>query len=168
MQAFTYMKKPAFNNARPHRLLACRGFSLLEVLIALVIFSFGLLGLALMQTMALTANDGGYLRSQAVVQAYDMIERMRANGVGVGNKDYDAIPYTPGTNVSCGTTCTPEQISLQDRFAWNTANAALLPEGKGTVTVVALDPNRFTVTITWNDRSNVNDLPQQLTLVVRL
>jgi type IV pilus assembly protein PilV len=97
-----------------------------------------------------------------------MIERMRANEAGVGSKAYDDILATPGTDVSCGTTCTPAQIAAKDRFTWNTANAALLPGGEGTVKVVVGDPNRFTVQISWNDRSNP-ELPEQvLELVVRL
>src|SRR5690606_37316619 len=55
------------------------GFTLIEVLIALVVMSVGLLGLASLQTNTLAFNRDAYLRSQATALAYDIIDRMRAN-----------------------------------------------------------------------------------------
>ncbi len=55
------------------------GFSLLEVLIAIVITSIGLLGLAGMQATGLRNNHSAYHRSQATVLAYDIADRMRSN-----------------------------------------------------------------------------------------
>ncbi len=55
------------------------GFSLLEVLIAIVITSIGLLGLAAMQATGLRNNHSAYHRSQATVLAYDIADRMRSN-----------------------------------------------------------------------------------------
>ena len=56
-----------------------QGFTLLEVLIAMVIFAVGMLGLAGMQGVALKDNNDAYMRSQAVFFAYDMGDRIRAN-----------------------------------------------------------------------------------------
>ena len=55
------------------------GFSLLEVLIAIVVTSIGLLGLAAMQATGLRNNHSAYHRSQATVLAYDIADRMRSN-----------------------------------------------------------------------------------------
>ncbi len=55
------------------------GFSLMEVLIALLVMSIGLLGLAALQATSLKANHSAYQRSQAIFLAYDIIDRMRAN-----------------------------------------------------------------------------------------
>ncbi len=56
-----------------------RGFSLLEVLVALIIFSIGMLGIASLQANVLRLNYGAYQRTQATVLAYNMMDRLRTN-----------------------------------------------------------------------------------------
>ena len=55
------------------------GFTLLEVMIALLVLSIGLLGIAALQANSLKVNHGAYQRSQAIFLAYDMMDRLRAN-----------------------------------------------------------------------------------------
>jgi type IV pilus assembly protein PilV len=153
------------------------GFSLLEVLVALVVISIGLLGVAAMQTMALTAGQGGYLRTQAVFQTYDMMDRLRANATGLAAGLYDNIPDTPGSLPAACSPCAADQIRNFDRYDWNTANQNLLPNGRGTVT--SPDSNTFTINVLWDDRSNQGDagltqaqrdalVAQQFTMTVTL
>jgi type IV pilus modification protein PilV len=70
-----------------------QGFSLFEVLIALVVLSVGLLGLASLQTNTLKFNQGAYLRTQATNLAYDMADRMRANRAAAIANAYDGVDY---------------------------------------------------------------------------
>lgn len=83
------------------------GTSLLEVLIAVVILSIGLLGLAGLQVASLRVNQGALQRSQATTLAYDMLDRMRADVAFVQNfrsvtpdpdvaDDYDALTTVEG------------------------------------------------------------------------
>ena len=65
------------NGGREHA--HCRGTALLEVLIALVVFSLGMLGLAGLQTLSLQFNTSAYYRTQATTLAYGLADRMRAN-----------------------------------------------------------------------------------------
>jgi type IV pilus assembly protein PilV len=58
-----------------------RGVSLIEVLVAMLITTVGLLGFASIQSKALLATSDGYLRTTAMSVAQDMMERMRLNGV---------------------------------------------------------------------------------------
>lgn len=58
---------------------SAQGFTLLEVLIAVVVLSVGLLGLARLQTAGLRQNHSAFMRSQATMLAYDIIDRMRTN-----------------------------------------------------------------------------------------
>lgn len=82
---------------------AQRGFSLLEVLIAVLVLSIGLLGLAGLYAVGLRSVDSANLRTQATVLTQDILERMRANRdaaiAGEYNiSDLDAI--TAGASVA--------------------------------------------------------------------
>ena len=55
------------------------GFSLVEVLISIVVLSFGLLGMVGMQAAALQSNREARLQSSAVLLARDMADMMRGN-----------------------------------------------------------------------------------------
>jgi type IV pilus assembly protein PilV len=136
-----------------------RGLSLLEVLIALVLLMAGMLALAGLQTVSLANNHSAYLRSQAVIQAHDMADRMYANSAGVQAGDYNSISGIPSNPPTCLTTatstqilagiaCTPAQMAVFDGWEWNTANANVLPSGVGTV--AGPDGNGvYTVTLSW-------------------
>jgi type IV pilus assembly protein PilV len=136
-----------------------RGFSLLEVLIALVILMAGMLALAGLQTVALANNHSAYLRSQAVIQAHDMADRMYANSAGVLAGNYNAISGVLNNPPVCLTTatsadvlagigCTVAQIAQFDGDEWNRANAIVLPSGQGTV--AGPDGSGvYTITLSW-------------------
>jgi type IV pilus assembly protein PilV len=125
------------------------GFTLLEVLIAILVLAFGLLGLAGLQGIGLLNNKGAYLRSTAILQAYDMGDRMRANKTGMKDGDYDGITTTIPSDPGCITTgCTPAQLEQYDAHEWNTNNKTLLPSGIGTVTKVG---DIFVISVMWDD-----------------
>lgn len=110
------------------------GFTLLEVLIAMVVLAVGLLGLAAVQATSLKNNQSAYFRSQATQLAYDITDRMRANKLGVAALDYNNKAQT---NNDCNANaCTPAQMAGYDLARWNTELAAQLPSGEG---VVCLD-----------------------------
>lgn len=115
-----------------------QGFSLIEVLVALFVLSIGLLGLAALQTTGLKLNHQSYERTQAVIQAYDIIDRMRANREtsAIINDAYDSVSLgnQPTVTVDCDTTtCTSDQLAAFDIRYWNATNASILPEGKGAI-----------------------------------
>jgi len=109
------------------------GFTLMEVLIALLVLSIGLLGLAALQTIGLRSNQMANMRTVATQQAYDMSDRMRANPSGLAAQDYvQAVTDTVTTPaVNCNNeTCTPAQMAAFDLAAWMTA-VNRLPGGRG-------------------------------------
>lgn len=125
------------------------GFTLIEVLVAVIILAIGLLGLAGIQTVGLKNNQSAYMRSQATQLAYDIADRMRANVAGAAT--YTAIdPPDAAETASCKTAagCTPAQLAQTDLYQWNTTLTNILPGGSGTI---ALAGNTFTITITWDD-----------------
>ncbi len=150
-----------------HNLKSQSGFTLVEVLVATVVLSLGLLGLAGMQTASMRYNQDAYLRSQAVAVANDIIDRMRTNQNGVIAGHYDAVDSRndiPGDQGCADAPCTAEQIASQDIREWTdhfrdvyalgTAYAPTLPAGAfGTVTNNA---STYTVVITWNEMGAMN------------
>ncbi len=127
------------------------GFTLIEVLITLVIFSIGLLGLAGLQANSMINNHNAYLKSQATLMANDMAERMRANIEGVSDNEYDNINGIPQDPDCIAVGCTPAQMADYDAFEWNTTLAQELPSGAGTVVGNGVD---FTITVRWDERRN--------------
>ena len=114
-----------------------KGLTLIEVMIALAVFSFGLLALAALMASGLKYNTSALHRSYATSQAYDMADRMRANHLGL---DYYLIDPSDRPNCvsfvsECESTCDSEAMALYDARQWNNYNACLLPQGSGTVSV---------------------------------
>ena len=133
-----------------------RGFTLLEVLIAVVVLSIGLLGIAGLQSFGQQSNHSSYLRSQATALANDMIDRMRANRAGVQNGDYNAVDTTASTysDPGCeGATCSSSEMAQYDMYDWQQELATQLPTGNGTVTGAG-SGSVFTVTVMWDDDRN--------------
>lgn len=113
-----------------HRRFNAQGSSLIEVLIAVVIISLGLLSVAALQTVALKSNNGSYLRSQATFLAYDLADRMRAAPASALNGDYD-------------------DGAGGDRAEWDARVLAQL--GTGAAGVIVRNNRVVTITINWDD-----------------
>ena len=116
------------------------GFTMLEVLVAMVVLSVGLLSLAGLQVISLRTNHSSYLRTQATIQSYDIMDRMRVNPDRVKAGDYDK-PTQEGSagteNTACETSagCAIADVALHDLFRWNEAIADVLPDGVGIVCI---------------------------------
>ena len=67
---------------RPARSVRPRGMTLIEILVAIVVLSIGLLGLAGLQLKGIQVNQGSTFRSQAAMLAEDIADRMRADRAG--------------------------------------------------------------------------------------
>jgi len=121
------------------------GFSLLEVLIALLVLSIGLLGLAALQTVSLKANHGAYQRTQATFLAYDIIDRIRTNRnqAIAGAYDIDMNASPPAAS--------PSNLSDTDLNDWLTNYVSvLLPAGDGSVDCTTT-ASVCTVVIEWDE-----------------
>jgi len=140
------------------------GFTLLEVMVAIVVLSLGLLGLAGLQAASLRNNQTAYYRGIATQQAYDMADRIRANLAGVRAGNYSNLDSTTPANPGCFTTgCSAANMAVTDHSQWNTVNAALLPNGVGTVRcadgaagagcIAATGNWVFNITVSWTERT---------------
>jgi len=123
------------------------GFSLLEVLIALLVLSIGLLGLAGLQANAVAFNHSAYMRTQATNLAYDISDRMRTNRQAALDGDYDHEAPSPAP--ACGSAIPSGTIAERDIAAWHIALSCALPNGNGSVELGA--DGRLTITISWDE-----------------
>jgi len=127
------------------------GFSMIEVLITILIFSFGLLGMAVLVTTGMRSNNVAQYRSIATQQTLDMADRMRANLAGVRSGSYDDLGADILVSSDCvAAECDTAQLAVYDQSQWNTANAALLPGGAGTV--AGSLATGFLITLMWGEK----------------
>ena len=135
-----------------------KGFTLLEVMIAMVIFSIGLLGLAGLMAQSTSYNNSAQFRTQATFLAYDMLDRMRANPSEAANPtlrynvNFGTTPNDPPATCFA-TTCSLTQLATADKEQWLTSVQALLPNGDGKVThdISSGTTTIFIIEIRWDD-----------------
>ncbi len=125
------------------------GFTLVEVLIALIILSVGMLGIAGLYVHSMQAGRTSLFRHHAVTLAGDVADRIRANPRAA------AAYGLAGANNNCvngGIDCTPAQMAANDIDLWDQQAADTLPNG--TVTVVfdnGVLPPTYEITVAWDE-----------------
>ncbi|HWG76939.1 MAG TPA: type IV pilus modification protein PilV [Steroidobacteraceae bacterium] len=136
---------PKLTNTRQS--LSQRGFTLLETLIALVVLSIGLLGVAKLVTGAVHANDSGYMRGQATQLAHEILDEMRANRPGA--QFYGGA----GALVDCSTvSCNAQTLAGLDTYNWLATVKATLPGGNGIIVPSAgVGGEAATIIVQWDD-----------------
>jgi len=150
-----------------------QGFTLIEVLVSLVILSIGILGLGVLQLTSLQNTQGGYLRSQATIHAYSIIDSMRANipAVTAGNYRMEmgaAVPRAAGC-YGLEADCSVQQMATSDLSRWRTTLDAHLPGGNGQVVTVDLGTTtQVTIQVQWIDPYSVETGAEQMTLISEL
>jgi type IV pilus assembly protein PilV len=130
-----------------------QGFTLVESLVALVILSIGMLGIAALHVEGLRSARGALTRTTAVTLASDIADRIRANrGATV---EYGAVVTSADTNANClpgGAGCTVADLAHHDKAVWLGAIEASLPGGTGTIDCDDSDvPATYTITVTWSE-----------------
>ena len=110
------------------------GFSLIEVLIAMFVFSFALLGIAGMMSISIRSNHNGYLRSQAIIASNNMAAQMRANINGLWSGSYNGLaPVDISTLCDFSSHCDSVQLAQYDMEQWGVTLNQLLPNGAGEI-----------------------------------
>lgn len=144
------------------------GFTLVEVLVALVVMAVGLLGIAGLYVEGLRAGRTSVYRTIAVSVAADMADRIRSNPAGtyVGTG-----PPGPGVNNGCvngAGDCTPDAMAEDDWFRWFADMQGRLPAGaNASIATQNLAPlTQFTITIAWPEAGQ--DVPASYTLALQL
>lgn len=126
-----------------------RGFSLIEVLIALVIMSVGMLGIAGLYVHSMQAGRTSMLRHHAVTLAGDVADRIRANPrAGIA---YEGAPLN-GNCVSGVADCDEVAMAGHDIMLWEQQADDTLPAGD--VEIIFDDtglPPVYTINVTWSE-----------------
>lgn len=133
------MKMPTQCHARSEHQ---RGLSLIEVLVAIVILSIGLLGLAGMQASSLRSSQSANYSAQAMTLAEDIIERMRANPQMASSYARPLGASAPTGGIT---------MAARDLEEWF-ARVQTLPAGDAAIQVdTTTSPALVTVTVRWDD-----------------
>lgn len=143
------------------------GFSLIEALVAFMIISVGMLGIASLQTISMKAGHTAITRTSAVFNVEDILDRMRANpsqiaayvvgvaGMGTDGGCSDAASFgSPNVVATAATACTPDVLAADDIYRWKRS----LPKNS-TASIAVTAPvapavlNTVTVNIIWTERA---------------
>ncbi len=120
------------------------GVGLIEVLVTLLVLSSSLMALAALQTRSLSFNQGAYIRSQANIAAYDILDRVRINSTRLN--EYNVVADVFDKNSAVVTA----PASAADMDSWRRALAISVPSAQAALACDAVT-RVCTVTITWGD-----------------
>jgi type IV pilus assembly protein PilV len=156
------------------------GFSLVEVMVAIIVMSVGLLGIAKMQALALASTTSARTRSIAALEASSLASTMRADRAYWANVKADPkIQFSAGTitktadstlkaNATCP--CTPPQIAMNDLSDWATDLNSQLPNVTGTVQCTVPPPAvppagplttvSCTISLNWTENQGISNAQQ--------
>jgi len=153
-----------------------RGFSLLELLVSLVVFSVGLLSIAGLQTVSKQANFEALQRTSASQVAYGLLEDMRMNGDGIpvylaaGELGNGSLGLEPAPNCTAGAPCNAAQKAAHDLWVWEQAIDGNLETNGGAGTGGLVQPTLcitgpvgggagiYQVTIAWRGTASLNSV----------
>jgi type IV pilus assembly protein PilV len=142
-----------------------KGFSLIEALVAFLILSVGMLGIASLQTMSLKSGHTAALITVAVMKVDEILESMRSNPAALLN--YAAGTADMGIDNGCSQTttaaasCTAAQMAQDELFRWKRSLIESLPNNAGTTASVVITPavppatlNLVVVSVNWSERDS--------------
>ena len=158
---------------------ASAGFSMIELLVAVLVLGIGVLGVTALQMVSLQNNREALLRAEAVQLAYDMMDRIRANPVGTPLGDpyggLDLADTPPASNDCHAGNCTSDNMVDFDQAVWKcslggfnddanctdlrdagvlppAADQPGLPDGDGSIVVDGVT-GIITIRVEWTDRT---------------
>ncbi|OHX11346.1 type IV pilus modification protein PilV [Chromobacterium sphagni] len=145
------------------------GFSMLEVLVALMVISLGLLGVAGMQAAAINNTSIARTRSLGSIAAESMAAAMHANTAYWGalsnaasntwSVNASGVSGSPSLSqtVDCsasGTSCNSANLASYDTTQWGSGTLAALPGGSGQIACTSTAPIACTITVSWLEKKS--------------
>lgn len=125
-----------------------QGFGLVESLVALVVVSVGMIGIAALYGQGLSASRTALYRTQAVNLASDMADRIRLNRMA--GPAYEGAAADNNCEPA-GVSCTPAQMAAHDLWVWGNDLAQQLPNGNGAVDYTPAVSPLYTIVVRWQE-----------------
>ena len=154
-------RSPVAGNSRSMQ----SGVSMIELLVSLLIFTFGMLGLAGLQTRSLTFNQSSLVRTQAAALTDDILDRMRTDRQNAIAGSWDTPLGTASSSIS-GTT-----LAKTDLKDWKAQVEALMPASSGQASIVTgtgANAGIVTVKIQWDDSRSGGESTQYFETKTRI
>jgi type IV pilus assembly protein PilV len=142
-----------------------RGSSLLEVLISVLLMSFGMLALAGMQAYSVAAQKNAANRAIAAALANELAEVIRLNPTGLSGGNYDVAMMTTGNPPALAPCAfpncnTPAKLAAADLTTFQSRVRALLPLGGVEITRPGASATQANIWILWEEASVMNNTRQ--------
>lgn len=120
-----------------------QGFTMIEVLVALVVLSIGILGITALQVNAQKFSLDAYFRTQATVIAHDILERIRANPIAQQARSYHLPSAVKHSSCYSESGCGVDEMAENDMYEWagnpvgtnSNSVARLLPGGSAVICI---------------------------------
>jgi type IV pilus assembly protein PilV len=160
-----------------HSMQRARGFSLVEVMVAVIVICVGLLGVAKMQALSLSSTNNSRMRALASIEAASLASAMHSNRQYWSNSipvnfsvtyangaltstdaNLTAALAASNTTACINVQCTAVALAAFDLTRWSASVAGLLPNATTTVScppppVGTVAPTSCTIFITWTERT---------------
>jgi type IV pilus assembly protein PilV len=151
---------------------AVRGFSLVEVMVALIIIAVGMLGIAKLQALALSTTASSGVRSLVAIEAASLAASMHTNrdywvsgppaavtnititptGPLANTISIDTFPMSPTPQNCTAAACTPAQVAAYDVQQWATALGQVVPAAAVQIACPGgVTPVACTIQVTWQE-----------------
>lgn len=140
--------------------LRAGGFTMLEVLVAILIVAVGVLGLAGVQASAISRTNDAKYRSLAAIEAAGLAASMHANPAYWQNLTTSITQADVSATASCGSTqtCTASQVAGYDVSQWQQGlktSQMALPDASGTFSCTpqsVSSPVSCQISIAWSEK----------------
>lgn len=119
-----------------------KGFSLIEIMISILVLAIGLLGIAALLTVSLRNAQSSSAQNQATIQAYAMLDALRANKSAAIIGQYDLTQYT------CSEPASDSRIGSEQAGWIRSLHAQVAPSACGRIQCTSLT---CTVSVRWDD-----------------
>ncbi len=145
------------------KIKSSKGFTLIEILIAIVIVSIGLLAYAGLQMDGLKQTHAALFRSQAAISTHDMADRIRANLPGALAGGYRTLQTASLPTPNCAAGCIPFDLAVRDLKTWQNLLTQYLPLASGVVSCTDSDTldaipcsenSSHTIVVSWDDNQD--------------
>lgn len=139
------------------------GMTLVEALVALIVLSIGMLGIAALYVETTRANRTATIRTQAVSFVQDMADRIRANPRAQGSYDFAAYGGAPAKRncvavAGAAANCNEDELAEDDLAWWREAVLAALPGSVPNVRYTAGPgggrPDQYQISVQWTEPGN--------------